>query len=228
MDGINLKPIAHIKTDFTEKFGIPRQSGCVESLIGKIVFLPEYRNPDALREIEGFSYLWLIFDFSKSHIDKWSPTIRPPRLGGNKKVGVFASRSPFRPNPIGLSCVKLLEVKDTEQYGKILVVGGVDILDNTPIYDIKPYLPFADSHPNALAGYTSDTYSYSLEVEFPDKLLELIPIDKREAVFECLKQDPRPSYQNDPERLYSMLFLNFDIQFIVKNGTLIVKKIEIK
>lgn len=228
MDGINLKPIAHIKTDFKEKFGIPRQSGCVESLIGKIVFLPEYRNPDALREIEGFSHLWLIFDFSKSHIDKWSPTIRPPRLGGNKKVGVFASRSPFRPNPIGLSCVKLLEVKDTEQYGKILVVGGVDILDNTPIYDIKPYLPFADSHPNALAGYTSDTYSYSLEVEFPDKLLELIPIDKREAVFECLKQDPRPSYQNDPERLYSMLFMNFDIQFIVKNGTLIVKKIEIK
>ena len=225
MENVLIKPIAHIKSDFKEKFGIPRQSGRVKS-ISTIIFTPEYRNPDALREIEGFSHLWLIFDFSMSHIEKWSPTVRPPRLGGNKKVGVFASRSPFRPNPLGLSSIKLLEVKDSPEFGNILIVEGADLLDGTPIFDIKPYIPSSDCHADAIGGYAEQFTEYSLSVVFPDCLKEIIPVDKQQTLIECLKEDPRPSYQED-ERVYSMRFDKFDVHFTVKEGVLTVTAIDI-
>ncbi len=215
-----MKTIAHIQTDFKDKFGIPRQSGRVPSLLGRIVFEGEFRNPDALRGIEGFSHLWLIFDFSKSHREEWSPTVRPPRLGGNTRIGVFASRSPFRPNPIGLSVVKLERVERGE-----LIVSGVDLLDGTPIYDIKPYLPFADAIPDAVGGYADDFEDYRLSVEFPQDLLAILPADKRQAAIDCLAQDPRPSYQED-ERRYSMAFAGYDIRFFVKENTVYVTEIE--
>lgn len=215
-----MKVIAHIQTDFKDKFGIPRQSGRVPSLLGRIVFEEEYRNPDALRGIEGFSHLWLIFDFSKSHREDWSPTVRPPRLGGNRRIGVFASRSPFRPNPVGLSVVKLERVEKGE-----LIVSGVDLLDGTPIYDIKPYLPFADSIPDAVGGYADDFEDYKLEVEFPEDLLHRLPQDKRQAAIDCLAQDPRPAYQED-ERRYSMAFAGCDIRFFVKENRLTVIEVE--
>jgi tRNA-Thr(GGU) m(6)t(6)A37 methyltransferase TsaA len=215
-----MKVIAHIQTDFKDKFGIPRQSGRVPSLLGRIVFEEEYRNPDALRGIEGFSHLWLIFDFSKSHREDWSPTVRPPRLGGNTRIGVFASRSPFRPNPVGLSVVKLERVEKGE-----LIVSGVDLLDGTPIYDIKPYLPFADSIPDAVGGYADDFEDYKLEVEFPEDLLHRLPQDKRQAAIDCLAQDPRPAYQED-ERRYSMAFAGYDIRFFVKENRLTVLEVE--
>jgi tRNA-Thr(GGU) m(6)t(6)A37 methyltransferase TsaA len=215
-----MKVIAHIQTDFKDKFGIPRQSGRVPSLLGRIVFEEEYRNPDALRGIEGFSHLWLIFDFSKSHREDWSPTVRPPRLGGNRRIGVFASRSPFRPNPVGLSVVKLERVEKGE-----LIVSGVDLLDGTPIYDIKPYLPFADSIPDAVGGYADDFEDYKLEVEFPEDLLKRLPQDKRQAAIDCLAQDPRPAYQED-ERRYSMAFAGYDIRFFVKENRLTVIEVE--
>jgi tRNA-Thr(GGU) m(6)t(6)A37 methyltransferase TsaA len=215
-----MKVIAHIQTDFKDKFGIPRQSGRVPSLLGRIVFEEEYRNPDALRGIEGFSHLWLIFDFSKSHREDWSPTVRPPRLGGNRRIGVFASRSPFRPNPVGLSVVKLERVEKGE-----LIVSGVDLLDGTPIYDIKPYLPFADSISDAVGGYADDFEDYKLEVEFPEDLLHRLPQDKRQAVIDCLAQDPRPAYQED-ERRYSMAFAGYDIRFFVKENRLTVLEVE--
>ena len=215
-----MKVIAHIQTDFKDKFGIPRQSGRVPSLLGRIVLEEEYRNPDALRGIEGFSHLWLIFDFSKSHREDWSPTVRPPRLGGNTRIGVFASRSPFRPNPVGLSVVKLERVEKGE-----LIVSGVDLLDGTPIYDIKPYLPFADSIPDAVGGYADDFEDYKLEVEFPEDLLHRLPQDKRQAAIDCLAQDPRPAYQED-ERRYSMAFAGYDIRFFVKENRLTVLEVE--
>lgn len=221
-----MKPIAHIHSDFSEKFGIPRQSGRAPSLTAKIVFLPEYRNPDALREIEGFSHLWLIFDFSKAHRQGWSPTVRPPRLGGNRRIGVFASRSPFRPNNIGLSSVRLIEVKKTENEGTVLIVSGADLLNGTPIYDIKPYLPYTDCHPDAVGGYAEDFSEYRLEVDFPKHLLNQIPESKRSALIECLADDPRPSYQDDPERIYSMLFADFDIKFKVFDKKLFVTEIK--
>lgn len=217
-----IKPIAHIHTDFKEKFGIPRQSGRAKSLTGRIVFLPQYRNPDALRELEGFSHIWLLFDFSKAHRSEWSPTVRPPRLGGNRRVGVFASRSPFRPNPIGLSSVRLLSIEKTETEGDVLVVSGVDLLDGTPIYDIKPYLPFSDSHPDARGGYADGVREVHLEVVFPETLLRQIPEEKREAVIECLADDPRPAYHDEPERIYSMKFAGLDIHFKVENDVLTV------
>ena len=223
----SISPIAHIETDFKEKFGIPRQSGCVPSLKGRIVFLPAYRNPDALRGIEGFSHLWLIFDFSKAHRRVWSPTVRPPRLGGNRRIGVFASRSPFRPNPIGLSCVKLLSLEETEKEGIVLHVSGVDILDGTPILDIKPYLPFADCIPEAVGGYAEEVYAYHLEVSFPPHLLEKIAPEKRETVINCLAQDPRPSYQEDADRIYRMQFAQYDIHFTVRDGTAEVIEVEV-
>ncbi len=223
-----IEPIAYIRTDFTEKFGIPRQSGRVNELIGRIVFEPKYRHPDALREIEGFSHLWLLFDFSLAHKAKFSPTVRPPRLGGNKRVGVFASRSPFRPNSIGLSCVKLLRVEHTENQGDVLVVSGVDLLDGTPIYDIKPYLPFADAHPEALPGYTAFTNEHRLKVEFPEELLKNLPEDKRAAAVSCLAEDPRPAYQDDSERIYSMAFAGFDIHFKVDGDNLKVIDVDKK
>lgn len=220
-----VKPIAHIETDFKEKFGIPRQAGRVPSLSGRIIFEKEYQNPDALRGIEEFSHLWLLFDFSASHREEWSPTVRPPRLGGNKRVGVFATRSPFRPNPIGLSSVKLLKVEKTETEGTVLHVGGVDLLDGTPILDIKPYLPLADSHPEAQGGFADEVADYHLDVDFPSYLLEEIDPEKREAVIACLREDPRPSYQEDPEREYAMAFSSWDIHFKVANETAHVFKV---
>ncbi len=220
-DGLFIKPIAYIETDFKEKFGIPRQSGRAESLKGRIVFLPEYRNPDAVRELSGFSHIWLLFDFSKSHREDWSPTVRPPRLGGNRKVGVFASRSPFRPNPIGLSSVRLEGIEETEE-GMVLHVSGVDLLSGTPIYDIKPYLPFSDSHPDAVGGYADEVKELQLEVVFPETLLAKIPKEKQAALIECLAEDPRPAYHEEPERVYSMLFAQQDIHFMVENGVLTV------
>lgn len=220
-----MKAVAHIYNDFDEKFGIPRQSGRCPSLTAKIVFEPEFRHPDALREIEGFSHLWLIFDFSKAHREGFTPTVRPPRLGGNRKVGVFASRSPFRPNNLGLSSVRLLEVRDTENEGKVLIVSGADLLNGTPIYDIKPYLPYTDCHTDARGGYAEEFEDYKLEVDFPKELLEMIPESKRDALIECLSDDPRPSYQDDDERIYSMLFAGFDVKFKVSGKRLIVVEI---
>ena len=218
--------IAHIRTDFTEKFGIPRQSGRVPGLTGRIVFEPAFRNPDALRGIEGFSHLWLLFDFSKSHRDEWSPTVRPPRLGGNTRIGVFASRSPFRPNPVGLSSVRLERVEHTEREGDVLIVSGADLLDGTPIFDIKPYLPFTDCHPDAVGGYADGAVGHRLAVEFPQELLVQLPEEKRDTAISCLAEDPRPSYQEDPERIYSMKFAGFDIHFRVYGESAIVTGVD--
>ncbi len=226
MDEMIVKPVARIRTDFKEKFGIPRQSGRVDALEGVIVFEPDYRNPEALRGIEKFSHLWLIFDFSASHRAQWSPTVRPPRLGGNTRVGVFASRSPFRPNPIGLSCVRLLGTEQTAHEGTVLRVAGVDLLDGTPILDVKPYIPYADCRPDAVGSYADAHQHDRLEVVFPPELLERIPADKREAAAACLADDPRPSYQDDPERMYSMAFAGCDIHFCVNNGTLTVIRVD--
>ena len=225
MKEFTVKPIAVIRTDFHEKFGIPRQSGRVKSLTAKIVFNPEYRNPDALREIEGFSYLWLIFDFSLSHKEQWSPTVRPPRLGGNKQVGVFASRSPFRPNHIGLSSVKLLGVEKTENEGHVLIVSGADLLDQTPILDIKPYIPSCDCHTDALGGYASEFTDYKLKVEIKENVLDDYPPEKVKALIDCLAEDPRPSYHEDG-RVYGMKFAGANVKFTVSNGILTVIQAE--
>ncbi len=213
---MEIKPIGYIYTDFKEKFGIPRQSGRVKSLVGRIVLEPEFKGGEALRGIEEFSHLWLIFGFSKAQKSRQTLTVRPPRLGGNKRIGVFASRSPFRPNSLGLSAVKLERVE-----GEDLVVSGVDILDGTPIYDIKPYLPYADAKPDAKGSYAEENRDYRLEVDFPKELLEKLPEDKRQTAIDCLSEDPRPSYHDD-ERVYSMNFCNCDIRFIVKDGKLTV------
>ena len=215
-----IKPIARIRSDFKEKFGIPRQSGRAPSLRAEIVFEPEYRNPDALRGIEGFSHIWLLFDFSQAHREEWSPTVRPPRLGGNERVGVFASRSPFRPNPIGLSCVRLIGVEKRENEGEVLLVSGADLLDNTPILDIKPYLPFADCVPQATSGYAGMHEGHKLEVEFPEEWLSYIPEEKRAGLIECLADDPRPSYQDDPTRVYGMGFADLEVKFCVEENRL--------
>ncbi len=220
MDEVTIRPIAYIKTDFTQKFGIPRQSGRVESLRAKIVFLPEYRNRDALREIEGFSHLWLIFDFSIAHREGWSPTVRPPRLGGNRRVGVFASRSPFRPNNLGLSCVELISVKQEKDNGYVLIVGGADLLDGTPIYDIKPYLPYSDSRPEAKGGYADEEAEHRLDVVIDEELLEKITEEKRKPLLDCLADDPRPSYQEDEKRIYKMRFAGYEIHFTVDGSLL--------
>lgn len=222
-----IEPIAYIRTDFKEKFGIPRQSGRVNSTIGKIVFYPKYCDVDAIRGIEGFSHLWLIFDFSKSHRDTYSPTVRPPRLGGNERIGVFASRSPYRPNSLGLSSVKLLGVEYDDSLGNVLLVSGADLLDGTPIYDIKPYLPFTDCHTNAVGGYADTFVDYSLTVNISEELLSIIAPDKQKAVIDCLAQDPRPAYQSDENRVYSMRFADFDIHFTVKDKQLTVKSVDI-
>jgi len=225
-DGAIHRPIAVIHTDFKEKFGIPRQSGRVESLVGRIVFLPEFRHPDALRGIGGFSHLWLLFDFSLAHREAWSPTVRPPRLGGNRRIGVFASRSPFRPNPIGLSAVRLLRVEETEQEGTVLVVAGADLLDGTPIFDIKPYLPFADCIEDAVGGYADKVKDHRLEVSIAYELLQKLPPEKRQAAVDCIADDPRPSYQDDPMRVYHMSFAGFDIAFTVADGRAEIAEIE--
>ena len=221
-----MKVIAKIYTEFDEKFGIPRQSGLVAETVGKIVFEPEYRNPESLRGIDGYSHLWLIWQFSEAVRDTWSPTVRPPRLGGNKRMGVFATRSPYRPNPIGLSSVKLLEIKHTENEGTVLYVGGADLLSGTPIYDIKPYLPYVDSHPEARGGFAAEKKDYSVQVEIPQELLNKLPKEKQAALLGILSQDPRPAYQDDPERHYGLSFAGFELHFKVNNGILTVMDME--
>lgn len=218
MDKNTIEPVAYIRTDFKDKFGIPRQSGLVGELTARVVFVPKYRNPDALRGIEGFSHLWLLFGFSKALRKTWSPTVRPPRLGGNKRIGVFASRSPFRPNGLGLSSVALLRVETTADEGDVLIVSGADLLDMTPIYDIKPYIPYADVHTDARGGYTDEIPRARLSVEFPENLLCMIPEEKRKALIGCIAEDPRPSYQDDSERVYGMRFAEFDIRFTVQGS----------
>ncbi len=218
------RPVAVIRTDFPQKFGVPRQSGRVPSLVGRVVFLPAFRNPDALRGIGEFSHLWLLFDFSLSHRGEWSPTVRPPRLGGNTRVGVFASRSPFRPNPIGLSSVRLLGTEETAAEGPVLLVGGADLVDGTPIFDIKPYLPFTDAHPDAACGYADAHREDRLAVECPSELLSRIPEPKRETLLACLAEDPRPSYQEDA-RVSTVSFAGAEVSFTVSDGTLHVTDI---
>ena len=222
---LQIKPIAYIHSDFKEKFGIPRQSGRAPSLKAEIVFLPPYSCEEAFRGIEGFSHLWVLFDFSLAHREEFSPTVRPPRLGGNERVGVFASRSPFRPNPIGLSCVKLEGVKKGED-GIVLVVSGADLLDGTPIIDIKPYLPFADCVENATAGYAEEKKNHRLQVACERMLLDKLPTKKQAGLLECLADDPRPSYQEDKERVYGMRFGDFEIKFQVDSNTLTVISVE--
>ena len=219
--------IAYIHTDFPTKFGIPRQSGLAD-VEGVVVFEPEYRNEDALRGIEGYSHLWLIWKFSKAERDTWSPTVRPPRLGGNQRMGVFATRSPFRPNPIGLSSVKLLGVEKTAEFGTVLRVSGVDLMDGTPIYDIKPYLAFTDCHTDAVGGFADAKKDYSLKVDFPEYLLKLIPQSKQKLLFDVLLGDPRPQYIDDANREFGFLFSDYEIKFTVSNGTLYVKEVILK
>lgn len=219
---MEIKPIAYIHTDFCEKFGIPRQSGRVPDLIGEVVFTPEFNNSEAIRGLEEFSHIWLIFGFSEARYKEGTMTVRPPRLGGNTRVGVFASRSPYRPNSLGLSCVKIEKIEQ----GKI-TVSGVDILDKTPIYDIKPYIPYSDNIPKALGSFAEEMKNHSLEVDFPQKLLQTIPEEKQKALIACLSDDPRPTYQED-DRSYSMAFSEFDIHFKVKNKKLTVTSIDKK
>ena len=221
-----MKIIARIHSDFPEKFGIPRQSGLVPQAKAKIVFEPEYRVADALRGIEDYSHLWLIWSFSKAERETWSPTVRPPRLGGNTRVGVFATRSPFRPNAIGLSSVTLDEVRLHTKEGPVLIVGGADLMDGTPIYDIKPYLPYVDSHPDARGGFSDEHADDALSVHIPDELMERIPQEKREALTGVLMGDPRPSYQNDPSRIYGVLFAGMNVKFTVDGNELTVVEIE--
>lgn len=220
-----MQVIARIRSEFPTKFGIPRQSGLVPETRATIVFEPEYRSADALRGIEGFTHLWLIWEFSEAIRKDWSPTVRPPRLGGNTRLGVFATRSPFRPNPIGLSCVRLEAVRKTEHEGTVLLVSGADLMDGTPIFDIKPYLPYADAHPEASGGFTADAGDFLLEVVLPPELEERIPQERRAALRGVLSHDPRPSYQGDPGRVYGMRFAEFDVRFRVEEKTLTVTDI---
>ena len=225
MENVNIQVIARMHSDFATKFGIPRQSGLVGALRSTIVFEPEFRNPDALRGIEDFSHLWIIWQFSEAVRQGWSPTVRPPRLGGNTRMGVFATRSPFRPNNLGLSSVKLLAVEHTEKFGTVLHVGGADLMDGTPIFDIKPYIPYGDSHPDAKGGFTDTAGEFLLQVEFPADLLSLLPEEKREAAIGVLSHDPRPSYQRKPGRIYGLTFAGFDIRFQVDGDVLTVKAV---
>lgn len=221
MDKLLLTPIAHIQTDFNEKFGIPRQSRLVAGLKGKIVFAPEYRQPQALRGLADFSHLWLIWGFTKAFGRPFSPTVRPPRLGGNEKMGVFATRSPFRPNPIGLSCVELESIEQTLN-GPVLTVRGADLLNGTPIYDIKPYIPYADSVPSALSGFTAQNNAYTLQVNLPPQLKQAVPPEKLQGLLGVLAQDPRPPYQQDPNRVYGLSFANLEVHFKVRGTELTV------
>lgn len=222
MDGIKITPIAKIKSDFPSKFGIPRQSGLVAQLQATVIFEPEFRNPDALRGIEDFSHLWIIWQFSEAIQKEWSPTVRPPRLGGNVRMGVFATRSPFRPNHLGLSSVRLLGVERTERYGTVLHVGGADLMDGTPIFDIKPYIAYGDSHPDAVGGFTDTAADFLLAVNFPEALLKKLPPEKRSAAIGVLEHDPRPSYQKDSDRIYGLNFAGYDIHFRVDEKCLTV------
>lgn len=222
---MEIRIIARIYTDFKEKFGIPRQSGICES-VGRIVFEKEYRRPEALRGIEGYSHLWLIWQFSEAVREEWSPTVRPPRLGGNKRMGVFATRSPFRPNPIGLSSVRLIGIEETECDGTVLIVSGADILDGTPIYDIKPYLKFTDSHEDAVGGFADGVKDYEKEVDFPEALLKMIDETDRAALITVLKNDPRPAYKDEGEREYGMRYGRYEVFFKVTGGVLTVTRVK--
>ena len=219
---MDMRPIARIRSDFSEKFGIPRQSGLVEELTATVVFEPEFRDPAALRGLEGFSRVWLIWEFSQAIREGWSPTVRPPRLGGNRRLGVFATRSPFRPNPIGLSCVRLEGVEWDTPDGPALIVSGADLVDGTPILDIKPYVPYADCRPEAKGGFAAAAPEGALAVDIPPDLLERVPEDRRAALLGVLAQDPRPSYQDDPGRVYGFGFAGLEVRFRVEEGTLTV------
>jgi tRNA-Thr(GGU) m(6)t(6)A37 methyltransferase TsaA len=221
-----LKIIARIRSDFPSKFGIPRQSGLVEELKAELVFEPEYRNPEALRGMEGFSHIWLIWLFSEAVRTSWSPTVRPPRLGGNTRMGVFATRSPFRPNPIGLSAVRLDGIRRDETLGQVLLVSGADLMDGTPILDIKPYLPFADSYPQAGGGFAGQKRDGPLKVDVSQPLLAQVPKEHRQALLGVLAQDPRPSYHADPQRVYGMEFAGLEVKFSVQNDVLTVLTIK--
>ncbi len=227
MQRFEITPVAHIENDFSEKFGIPRQSGLVDELTARVVMEPPYRRMEAFKEIAGFSHLWLVWQFSQALVSEFRPTVRPPRLGGNRRVGVFASRAPYRPNGLGLSCVRLLRLEETDR-GPELVVAGADLLDGTPIFDIKPYLPYADSHPEALPGYTAETIEHRLTVDFPEELLALVPPDKRESLLGVLACDPRPGYEEKPQEVYGLAFAGLDIGFQVQNGALTVTRVERK
>ena len=220
-----MRPIARIHSDFSTKFGVPRQSGLVDSLEATVVFEPEFRNPDALRGLEGFSHIWLVWVFDQAVRKDWSPTVRPPRLGGNTRMGVFATRSPFRPNPIALSCVKLAGMEETADHGMVLRILGADLMDGTPILDIKPYIPYADSHPEALGGFAAVPAGETLEVIIPPELLEKVPESRREALRGVLAQDPRPHYQEDPERVYGFGFAGMEVKFSVEGNRLTVRDI---
>lgn len=220
-----MEVIAVIHTDFPTKFGLPRQSGLVDSLKGRIVFEPKYRDPNALRGLEEFSHLWLIWQFSEAVREDWSPTVRPPRLGGNAAMGVFATRSPFRPNPIGLSCVRLERIEHGTPEGSVLHVAGADLMDGTPIYDVKPYLPYADCHPEATGGFAADVQDYALKVEIPGEWLSMVPEDKREALRGVLAQDPRPGYRRGDGRRFGVRFAGMDVRFTVADGQLTVCEI---
>lgn len=222
MEQLTMHIIANIHSDFPTKFGIPRQSGLVEELTAKIVFTPDYRVPEAVRGLEDFSHIWLIWQFSKAVRENWSPTVRPPRLGGNTRMGVFATRSPFRPNAIGLSCVRLLKVEPNTPEGPVLTVAGADLMDGTPILDIKPYIPYADCQPEATGGFTDTAGDFLLKVEFPPELLSMVPEDRREALIGVLRHDPRPSYQRNAERVYGMEFAGVNVRFKVAEDTLLV------
>lgn len=217
-----MKIIAKIKTDMPDKFGVPRQSGIVEELTGRIIFEPEYRVREAVRGLEEFSHLWVIWQFSENLRSSWSPTVRPPRLGGEIRKGVFATRSPFRPNPIGLSCVKIEKIEFTKELGPVISVSGVDMTDDTPIYDIKPYITYTDSRPDAKQSFAGDFINYGLKVDFPEKLLSLIPDEKQAGIIGILRHDPRPAYQDSPDRVYGVRYLDFDVHFKVKDNILTV------
>ena len=222
---VTMQVIARMHSDFATKFGIPRQSGLVEELKSTIVFEPEFRNADALRGIEDFSHLWIIWQFSEAVRQGWSPTVRPPRLGGNTRMGVFATRSPFRPNNMGLSSVKLLGVEHTAQFGTVLHVGGADLMDGTPIFDIKPYIPYSDCHTEATGGFTDNAGDFLLDVDFPAELLKKLPVSKWEAAIGVLSHDPRPSYQKKPDRVYGLTFAGYDIRFQVNEQQLTVVEV---
>ncbi len=225
-EAMTLKVIAHIRTLFPTKFGIPRQSGLVDSLPGEVVFTPQYRSAEAVRGLEQFSHIWLVWQFSGAVRDTWSPTVRPPRLGGNTRMGVFATRSPFRPNPLGLSSVRLERIEYRANEGPVLIVRGADLMDGTPIYDIKPYIPYADCHPDAAQGFTGQTQMHTLDVTCPDELWAKVPAAERDALRGVLQCDPRPSYQHDPTRVYGMAFGSVEVHFTVDGTTLTVVGVE--
>ncbi|MCI8573409.1 MAG: tRNA (N6-threonylcarbamoyladenosine(37)-N6)-methyltransferase TrmO [Oscillibacter sp.] len=221
-----MRAIAHVRSDFSSKFGVPRQSGLVPALEADVVFAPEFRNPDALRGLEGFSHLWLIWVFDRAARAQWSPTVRPPRLGGNARVGVFATRSPFRPNPVGLSVVELAGIEETADRGPVLHIRGADLMDGTPVLDIKPYLPYADCIPEAAGGFAAVPAVETLEVDIPPELLERVPPERREALRGVLALDPRPRYQEDPDRVYGFGFAGLEVRFSVAGKRLTVREIE--